>query len=259
MTTAARPSSEASCHWYYPDARPCYEVPRADGSGMRPTTLADARKLGLLPSVTTILGVLRKPQLESWLIEQSVLAALTTPRNEGEALDAFVQRVLRTEKVQDQESDIAKKRGTEIHDAIEGYFAHGRPPDDIWPWIEPVIKFLEGFGEVRQCEHIVVSWDGYAGKVDLIQERKANGNTHIWDFKTTKKLPKDAWPEAKLQLSAYANAIAKDLDEVSTGNIYISTVEPGKFMVFEHTDWCSAYRGGFEPLLHHWNWANKYP
>ncbi len=261
MTTAARPINEASCHWYYPDAHPCYEVPRADGSGMRPTTLADARKLGLLPSVTTILNVLRKPQLESWLIEQSVLAALTTPRNEGEALDAFVQRVLHTEKVQDQESGIAKKRGTEIHDALEQW-AKGYPiHQEMKPWIEPVADFLNKFGAVIEAERIVVSdIDGYAGRTDLIQERYDNRNEHVWDFKTTRKLPQNPWPEHLMQLSAYAYACYGGVeDEVSTGNIYISTVEQGKFMVLESHTWWPIYRDGFKPLLTHWKWANRYP
>ena len=44
-----------SGHWYTRDGRPFYEVPRSDGSGMRPATLKDARLLGLYPGVTTIL------------------------------------------------------------------------------------------------------------------------------------------------------------------------------------------------------------
>src|SRR5436190_23373532 len=47
------------------------------------STLRDARKLGLLPSVTNILGVITKPELTAWLQEQAVLAALTLPRLEG--------------------------------------------------------------------------------------------------------------------------------------------------------------------------------
>lgn len=258
MTTSARPSSEASCHWYTKTGEACYEVPRADGSGMRPTTLADARKLGLLPSVTTILGVLRKPQLESWLVEQSVLAALTTPRNEGEALDAFVQRVLHTEKVQDQESDIAKKRGTEIHDALEQW-AKGYPiQQEMKPWIEPVADFLNKFGPVIEAERIVVHEAGYAGRTDLIQERYSNGSEHVWDFKTTKKLPKAPWSEHLLQLSAYASAVYGEECGTSTGNIYISTIEPGKFVVFENDDWWPTYLDGFKPLLDHWKWANRF-
>lgn len=259
MTTAARPTSEASCHWYDKMGNPVYEVPRAKGEGMRPTTLADARKLNLLPSVTTILSILRKPQLESWLVEQAVLAALTTPRNEGEPLDAFVQRVLHEERVQDQESDIAKKRGTEIHDCIEQYFkSTWNEHTEVWPWVAPVAQFLESIGDLAAVEAIVVSRDGYAGRTDLIQD--LGDRYQIWDFKTTKRLPKTnkAYDEHVLQCAAYANGWKHD-KPITTGNIYISTIVQGDFAVCEHEhDWSKTYTDGFQPLLNHWRWANNY-
>ena len=53
-------------HWYKQDGSPCYEVPYADPKkGMRSTTIRDARKLNLVPSVTTILQVMDKPGLRS--------------------------------------------------------------------------------------------------------------------------------------------------------------------------------------------------
>ena len=83
-----------SAHWYQRDGSPCHCV-AATGTGLpRPTTLRDARKLGLLPSVTNILGVIAKPALTSWLQEQAVLAALTLPRLAGESEDAFARRVV---------------------------------------------------------------------------------------------------------------------------------------------------------------------
>lgn len=263
MTTAARPTTEASCHWYDKLGNPVYEVPRSKGEGMRPTTLADARKLNLLPSVTTILSILRKPQLESWLVEQSVLAALTTPRLPDEPLDAFVERVLHTERVQDQESDIAKKRGTEIHDAIESYFKGEMDHEsELWGWIAPTIKFLVGFGHAREVERILVSNDGYAGRTDLIQQKLNSNADHVWDFKTTRKLPtKESYPEHVLQCSAYANAYEYTINgavQVTTGNIYISTVNKGEFAVFEHGMWIDAYNDGFRPLLQHWMWSTGY-
>ena len=259
MTTAARPVNEASCHWYSKDGTAVYEVPRASGEGMRPTTLADARRLSLLPSVTTILNVLAKPQLTTWLIEQSLLAALTTPRPPEEPLDAFIERVIHTERVQDQESDIAKKRGIEIHDAIEGYFNNRGVSDLMVPWVDPVITFLKSFGMFRGAERIVTSTDGYAGKTDLLQENEES--LTIWDFKTTKNLPKSSYPEHILQCSAYANAINDEWrggKNISTGNIYISTIVAGEFVVCQHGAWWPSYRDGFKPLLSHWQWAKNY-
>ena len=68
---------EPSSHWYFPDGTPLHQVPRADGKGSRPTSLRDARKLGLFPSVTNVLSILAKPGLEAWKQEQAILAART--------------------------------------------------------------------------------------------------------------------------------------------------------------------------------------
>ena len=113
---------ESSSHWYFPDGTPLHQVPRADGKGDRPTSLRDARKLGLFPSVTNVLSILAKPGLEAWKIEQGILAALTLPRNEDEPLDDFAKRV-----VADMSSEVGRAAdlGSAVHAAIEGY-AQGR-------------------------------------------------------------------------------------------------------------------------------------
>jgi len=82
-----------NAHWYKRDGEPLHSVLSGRGEP-RPTTLRDARKLGLLPSVTNILGVINKPELVEWKMTQAVLAALTLPRLEGEGEDAFARRVV---------------------------------------------------------------------------------------------------------------------------------------------------------------------
>src|SRR5512139_1672294 len=108
MNTIARTTTPDSSHWYTTDGDPMYEVIAKSTGLPRNTTLADARKLNLLPSVTTILKILHKQALVNWLIEQAVLAAMTTPRLPGEQDDAFIERVLHTERVQDQEAEAAR-------------------------------------------------------------------------------------------------------------------------------------------------------
>src|SRR5437016_2468468 len=85
--------SSDNAHWYRRDGAPLHSVPSAKGE-MRPTTLRDARKLGLLPSVTNVLGVINKPELVEWKMTQAVLAALTLPRMEREDLGVFARRVV---------------------------------------------------------------------------------------------------------------------------------------------------------------------
>src|SRR5512138_1856694 len=82
-----------NAHWYRRDGEPLHSVLAANGE-LRPTTLRDARKLGLLPSVTNVLGVINKPELVEWKMTQAVLAALTLPRQENEGEDQFAKRVV---------------------------------------------------------------------------------------------------------------------------------------------------------------------
>ena len=85
---------QAPSHWYLRDGRPFHEIARKDGCGSRPVTLADARKVLALPSVTNVLGILAKPALEAWKIEQGILSSLTLPRHPGEDLAAFAKRIV---------------------------------------------------------------------------------------------------------------------------------------------------------------------
>ena len=261
MTTLAKPTSGSEgSHWYYSDGRPCYEVTAKNGF-QRPTTLADARKLGLYPSVTTILKCLHKQGLVDWLIEQSCLSVLTSPRLPGEELDSFVDRILHQERVQDQESKIAKDRGNEMHSGLDLAWKTliAAQSLEIWPWIQPTFRELFNRGTFIESEECVVG-NGYAGRVDLIQQ---NGDIWIWDYKTTKKLPtKGAWTEHVLQAAAYAAAYARrgttGDKRIRTGNVYISTVNQGEFTICEHGDWQETYYEGFQPLVKVWQYMNSY-
>lgn len=263
MTTIARPNTTTGSHWYKPDGTPCYELPKKDGSGMKTPTLADAKKLGLLPSVTTILKILAKPELQAWIVEQAVLSVLTTPRKPGETDDVFVQRVLHDEKIQDQEAQVARDRGVELHAALEDYFQGREIAADLRPWIMPAAEVLRTYGEPVTTEKILVG-PGYAGKTDLII--KAPEAWWIWDFKTAKKLPeKGAWKEHVLQCAAYAKAFddmsldgGRDLSvPTRTGNVYISTTEQGTFTICEHGPWEPA-SAAFDHLVSYWQFANSY-
>jgi len=271
MATVANIKNSEGSHYYYPDGTLCYSLPKKDGSGMKVPTLADARKLNLLPGVSTILRVLHKEALVQWLVEQACLAILTSPRLPGEKDDDFTKRILSTERVQDQESQIARDRGTEIHDGLD-LLAKGQPaPEAILPWIKPAFEAVLKYGEVVSTE-ISIAGDGYGGRIDLIQ--KAPECLWVWDWKSTKKLPDPnkggAWRDHLLQTSAYARAVEKKIiaketrcPKIRTGNVYISTVEPGAFVICEHDDtpesnWGKTYLEGFEPLVRHWCWSNSF-
>lgn len=277
MATAANVKHEDGSHWYYTDGKPCYELAKKDGSGMKSPTLADARKLNLLPGVSSILKVLHKEALVVWRIEQAVLAILTTPRidipqfdGEGREIgtrpetdDEFTKRVLSTERVQDQESQIARDRGTQIHDGLELLSKNQPVAEDLIPWIQPAWAALSKYGSPIAVEMHIVG-RGYGGRVDILQ--KAPDCLWIWDYKTTKKLPeKGAYPEHRLQLAAYAAAVEWDLFKksgqsvtIKTGNVYISSIDQGQFVICEHPEWKETFNRGFAPLVAHWQWSTGF-
>lgn len=253
--TVARPQTSQSAHWYSSDGKPMHTIMGKTTGKPRPTTIKDARELDLVPSVTTILKALHKPELQNWIVEQACLAVLTSPRQRDEALDEFVHRILHEEKQQDQERDAAAQRGTDIHQGIADALQGKEASSDLLPWIYPILDHLKPH-IIRHCEHPVVG-KGYAGTVDLIT---GESMVDVWDFKTTKKLPeKGSWNEHRLQLAAYAEALEVNGFIVrSTWNIYISTLEPGKFVVWENPDWQETFDEGFEPILRYWQWANDF-
>ena len=263
MTTVANVKTSNDAHWYDPiTAAPQHTVIAKSTGQPRRTTLADARKNNWVPSVTTILQILEKPALTAWKIEQAVLAVITTPRQPGEADDAFIKRVLSTEEVQHEERDAARDMGIAIHDALEQHFLGKEVPTEMLDWIMPAATAVGAHGALVACEKCLVG-EGFAGKTDLILD--ATECWWIWDWKSTKKLPtKGAWDEHVLQASAYARAFQKLLKgddagkPIRTGNCYVSSVNKGEFFVAVHDDWEPTYSEGFLPLLKHWMWAKDY-
>jgi len=224
---------------------------------MKRPTLADARELGLLPSVTTLLKVLAKPALQDWLIAQAVRAVMDTPRLEGETNDQFVERVLVTERIQDREAAGAADLGSSIHDALEEAVG-GRPYDAKWrPYVFPVLDAIQGMGKVVKSEFILVG-NGYAGRSDILIENERE--LIVGDFKTTRSVPpKEPWIEARLQTAAYAKCLGNVADKhILTAVIYISTVNIGEVKVFMNENWPEIYEKGFLPILNFWRWSNSY-
>jgi len=257
MTTAAMTVKSEGSRYYWPNGQPCYEIPKKSGKGMKKPNITDAREMGLVPSVTTILKVANKPALNAWLMEQAALAVLTTPRLEGEGLDAFVKRVLQDEQVQDEEASAAADKGSAIHGAIEAAI-QGKPWDGVWePYVKSVFPVIESLGKIVWSEKIVVG-DGYAGRADILLEN--DRNLTLLDFKTTKSMPKkQSWDEHRMQTAAYAETIGNSGDRhILTGNIYISTILPGEVQLFLQEDWKRTYGLGFRKLLEYWQFINDY-
>ncbi len=256
MTTAARTQSRSDSRWYDRDGQPQYEVIGSSTGRPRPVTIADARKNGWLPSVTTILKCLAKPALEDWKNEMACLAVLTTPRHDGEAIDAFVHRVLHVEKQQDEVAKQARDLGTDIHAAIE-LALHDKPYNrELSVYVKPAVREIQISGQIIATEKIVVG-DRYAGKLDALTH--ANALITLWDTKTAKTLPKtDSWWDHQCQTASYAKAFGNTSDiRIQTANLYVSTTNPGEIKVCVQQDWQRAWQA-FRALVSYWYLANDY-
>lgn len=208
-------SPERQSHYYRAtDAGivPFYEMPAKKG-GMKAPTIADARELGLLVSISRIASMLPKPALNAWLQSQAIIAALTLPRLPSEALDTFAVRVVADMEAQSQ---VAIGFGTQLHAQIERELL-GQSPDHcsdlLNPYMVHVRKWLEeNVLTVLGAEQIVGDLGlGIGGKLDLLCVLNMPGNPiGIVDFKTQGiKAGKPAnfyndWP---IQLSGYAYCV----------------------------------------------------
>jgi hypothetical protein len=223
---------------------------------MRATHKGDAKKNGWVPSVTHVTKASNKPQLNDYKTEQAVLAVMTTPRHDGEALDAFIKRVLHIEKQQEQHAKAAREKGKRIHEAIQ-LTSTGKPFDpDLEQFVGPAVRKLTELGRVIQTEKVIIG-AGYGGTMDCLVE---GHDLWVIDYKTSENLPtKGAWPEHQMQLGAYAAAIGNTGDKhVRCANIYVSTTAPGEIAFWEVENWQEAFTEGFMPLFKFWQWMNDY-
>jgi hypothetical protein len=227
---AARPSE--SNHWYAKDGAPMYTVTAKNGE-QRSTTLRDAKKMGLLPSVTTIMKAAASPGLEAWKLNQMMLAALTLPRAEGEGEESFIKRIQADSK---EHARKAAERGTQIHTAIEQFFDGQINANDL-PYLEPVYKAVnDTFGNLMWAvEKSFATESGFAGKVDI---HSRDGEGVVADFKTkeftSETLEKVAgFDENVMQLAAYRHGLK--LPNARCANIFVSVTEPGLVVVKEWT------------------------
>lgn len=243
-------------HWYTRDGECCYDIRGANGK-MRPVTLRDARKLNLLPGVSSILRMEHKEALQVWLLDQAYMAALTLPQIPGETLSAFKERCKVDAAAQ---ADKARDRGTWLHAALQGYF-EGRPvADQDLPYVMPVVGWLGerfGFNHRWLAESSFGCELGYGGKADL---RSAQVPIVI-DFKF-KDIEADhekqlAYSDHAMQLWAYDYGFGYG-GTATKLNLFISSTVPS--VIFPH-EWGADSANEFEAfkcLLRLWQLRKNY-
>ena len=220
-------------HWYAPTGEPAYTVIGANGKE-RPTTIRDARKLGLLPSVTTICQLEAKPALTNWKIQQALLSAMTLPRVEGESDDSFMARALNDSK---QQAINAAARGTEIHGALERAAANLGVPVSHTEIVRPVMEWLRvNFAGYTWSPERSFAGTGFAGKIDLHGVSQSGNDAVVIDFKIKAGIAAKsvlAYDEHITQLAAYAYGIGAPIGRCI--NLFIDADVPGLIVPKEWT------------------------
>jgi hypothetical protein len=251
-----------SVHWYRSeDGMPQYTVKAKDGSE-RPTTLRDARKLNLVPSVTTVMKVAAKPGLDVWKNEQLLLAALTLPRVEGESEKEFIARVVMDSKAT---AKAAAERGTRVHESIESWYNGLRTVEHV--------EIAKAFEEVvfdHFKTHPFQKWEtevsfshplGFGGKNDLFTRPDEHAPVGIVLDAKTKEFGEDdempAYDEHLMQLAAYR--VGLGMPHARCANVFASVSYPGLIRVKEWSE--EDLRRGwamFQSLLTFWQLKNKF-
>ena len=248
-----------SQHWYDRTGQAVFEVPKAKGGGMRATTLADARKLGLYPSVTTVLGVLDKPQLTDWKLSQVSNWCHGNPPQDNEGCDSYARRA--TEGAFQQVTDAADL-GTAIHAALEAHFKGEQVPEGYDAYVDPVAALIKREG-ITFLEHelrLVNAEVGYAGTTDAVIETE-DGWRGILDFKSRKTKVGEKvsnWETEPMQIAAYYVAKFNRLPEVGA-NLYISTTEKGRAeIVWYNPEQLQKAWQAFTCATHLWQYLKGY-
>jgi len=200
-------------HWYYPDGRSLHTVQKKNGNGERNTTLADARELGLFPSVTAITKVVANLGLDRWKQKQILETCINNPIGPEEDIDEYASKM---QQLSQKKMVDARVFGSLFHNAIDELNKTGfldSKYDEIKPYVKHYIQWTrDNAVTFVDTEFVCVNERlGYAGQVDGLAV--INGKLTLLDYKTQDvKLDKkgnlkpnyyDSWV---WQLAAYKNA-----------------------------------------------------
>lgn len=248
----AKNHAAESTHYYTRSGEPMYTVIGKTTGSPRPTTVRDAKELGLVPSVTTILNIAAKPGLNVWLQEQAILAALTLPRGENEPESAWLKRVVQDSKAQARD---AADRGTEIHAAVQSFY-EGKKASAYPIHVQTCTRAIEGHYGAKNwvAERSFAHELGFGGKVDLHCEDVVI-DIKTKDFEDAAKVA--GYEEHMMQLAAYR--VGLGIPEARCANVFVSRTNPDLVVVKEWAEE-DLKRGWsmFTALLSFWQHKNQY-
>lgn len=207
-----------------------------------------ARKENLLPSVTTVLGIMDKYGLDEWKCQQVAIACAKKPFDDvNDSLDEYVQTMV---KVADESREKAASFGTQMHTLVQAFIQQDSEQSFNFHIFENTLEkdVVDKFNAVKdvlfkgmhqgnisnqKCELSIVNEQlGYAGRYDYYFERE-NGDRVLVDYKTQNTKPKrkpNIYKEWRWQLAAYG-LVLKPTKYLS---VVISSSELGRIDFIEH-------------------------
>lgn len=242
-----------STGWYWPDGRPCLEVPSADGKRMVEPTVKHARALPLYCSVTKVLKIKANPGLVQWMKKEERVAAwsLLGPDSDREFpdFDSFDEDC---SKLASEVGRKAADEGKAIHAGVEAILRGEQPGADVERFARPVADCLLDMAPDWQPELCLVHPTlKYAGRCDIFSPSLGL----IFDIKTRRFESQAAsykikpYDEESMQLAAYAEALRINGKIVHAAHtLYVSRDVPGLFTVYTDHDIPPAWEC-FEALL----------
>jgi len=247
-------------HWYSPDGKPVHTVTGRNGKE-RATTLRDARSMGLLPSVTSIIRMMAAPGLERWKINQVLEAAWDVHQlnvSQGE----WNRRVIEQSQKIGKES---AERGSQIHGYLEMFFSGDQPlSKEAAEFVYPVVEGITDWSGVDplewQAERAFATDMGYGGAVDTYNQPDLEPGI-VLDFKTKDFGPEDKEPvgydEHVMQLAAYRMGLG--MEDARCANVFVSRDYPGHHVIYEWSE-DEINRGWemFQCLLGLWRAKKRY-
>jgi hypothetical protein len=251
-----------SGHWYLPNGEPYYTVIAKTTGKPRPVTIKDARLVGAVPSVTTILKVTASEGLERYKLRQLFDAACGLEPIKGESRDNYFGRCLDASK---EHSRAAAERGTALHAELERFLRGELTVNHEWlPHVANVCSATCQYGlniKEGESEKSFAHDLGFGGKVDFHSTSKNSifGGVVI-DFKTKPSLDmgnkRYAYSNHAIQLAAYR--VGLGIPEARCINVFIGC-EDRKVLIHEwnEEDLSKAWRQ-FQLLLEYWQLEKGY-
>ena len=225
--------------------------------------LRAARRVGGLPSPTTVLNILGSPGLKYYFRRQMFESTATTPRLAGESDDDYFDKCCRHA---DEHGQAARDKGGDFHSLVQSFHEHqlngrtlvvplGHP---LAPQFDAYVGWYEKNVRRSLMVEQAVIGQGYAGRVDHVAEM-VDGRVACLDTKTqdTKKKGKFSYySNWAIQLGAYAGA-CKPMPDVLI-SVAVSSNCPAVVEAYEWPKSPAYYYGIFLGLLKYWCLDNDY-